>query len=94
MEQQELIHYFSSSFVKKKVLIPSPTFCEYELASKRNNAQILYSQVKKDFHIDSEFIVKKSNNPKSWNNYNFFMQSKQSYRKGFKKTNNRNFRKN
>jgi threonine-phosphate decarboxylase len=59
----ELIHYFSSCFVKKKVLIPSPTFCEYELASKRNNSQILYSHVKKDFHLDSEFIVKKSNNP-------------------------------
>ena len=28
----ELIHYFSSAFVKKKVMIPSPTCCEYELA--------------------------------------------------------------
>ena len=31
----ELIHYFSSSFVKKKTIIPSPTFCEYESASRR-----------------------------------------------------------
>jgi threonine-phosphate decarboxylase len=59
----ELIHYFSSAFVKKKVLIPSPTFCEYELASKRNNAKIIHSQVKNDFQIDSEFIVKNGNNP-------------------------------
>lgn len=59
----ELIHYFSSTFVKKKVMIPSPTFCEYELASRRNKAEITYSQVSKDFQIDSEFIVKNSNNP-------------------------------
>ncbi len=59
----ELIHYFSSAFVRKKVMIPSPTFCEYELASKRNNAKIIYSQVKNDFQIDSEFIVKNGNNP-------------------------------
>jgi threonine-phosphate decarboxylase len=59
----ELIHYFSSTFVKKKVMIPSPTFCEYELASRRSNAKIIYSQVKKDFYIDPEFIVKNSNNP-------------------------------
>jgi threonine-phosphate decarboxylase len=59
----ELIHYFSSTFVKRKVMIPSPTFCEYELAAKRSNAKITYSQVKKDFHIDPEFIVKNSNNP-------------------------------
>ncbi|MDQ6723390.1 MAG: histidinol-phosphate aminotransferase family protein [Thermoproteota archaeon] len=59
----ELIHYFSSTFVKKKVIIPSPTFCEYELASKRSNAKITYSQVRKDYQIDSEFIVRNSNNP-------------------------------
>src|SRR3954469_7239865 len=59
----ELIHYFSSSFVKKKTIIPSPTFCEYELASRRKGAEIIYSKVKKDFQIDSEFIVKNSNNP-------------------------------
>jgi len=59
----ELIHYFSSSFVKKKTIIPSPTFCEYELASRRKGAKIIYSKVKKDFQIDSEFIVKNSNNP-------------------------------
>ncbi|HYO05351.1 MAG TPA: histidinol-phosphate transaminase, partial [Phototrophicaceae bacterium] len=59
----ELIHYFSSAFVKKKVMIPSPTFCEYELASKRNNAKIIHSQVTNDFQIDSEFIVKNGNNP-------------------------------
>jgi threonine-phosphate decarboxylase len=61
----ELIHYFSSTFVKEKVMIPSPTFCEYELASVRNNAKITYSQVKEDFQIDSEFIVKNVNNPNS-----------------------------
>ncbi|MGN6628444.1 MAG: pyridoxal phosphate-dependent aminotransferase [Candidatus Nitrosocosmicus sp.] len=59
----ELIHYFSSTFVKEKVLIPIPTFCEYELATKRKDAKIIYSPVKQDFQINSEFIVKNSNNP-------------------------------
>lgn len=58
----ELIHYFTSTFVKEKVLIPIPTFCEYELATKRRGAKIIYSQIKKDFQIDSEFIIKNSNN--------------------------------
>lgn len=59
----ELIHYFASTFVKKKVIIPSPTFCEYELASRRNSAKVIHSQVKEDFQIDPEFIVKNGNNP-------------------------------
>jgi threonine-phosphate decarboxylase len=59
----ELIHYFSSTFAKKKVIIPSPTFCEYELASRRNSAKIIHSQAKEDFQIDPELIVKNGNNP-------------------------------
>jgi threonine-phosphate decarboxylase len=31
----ELIHDFTRSFVRNKVVIPAPTFCEYELASVR-----------------------------------------------------------
>ncbi len=57
----ELIHYFSSVFTKKKVLIPSPTFCEYELASKRNSADIIDVPYKKNFDIDEEQIIKKIN---------------------------------
>ncbi len=57
----ELIHYFSSTFAKK-VLIPSPTFCEYELASKRNNAEVIFSPVLEDFQIDSESIIRVSKN--------------------------------
>lgn len=59
----ELIHYFASAFVKKKVLIPSPTFCEYELASRRYNANIIYCPLKKNFQLDSEEIVKIANDP-------------------------------
>ncbi|MEM4298513.1 MAG: histidinol-phosphate transaminase [Nitrososphaerota archaeon] len=40
----ELIHTFCRSFVKKgdKVLIPAPTFGEYEVAAKRAEARIRY----------------------------------------------------
>jgi threonine-phosphate decarboxylase len=58
----ELIHYFSSTFVKEKVLIPAPTFCEYELAAKRKGAKVIYSQVRQNFQINSESIIKASNN--------------------------------
>ncbi len=58
----ELIHYFSSTFVKEKAIIPSPTFCEYELAAKRSNAKISFIKIKNDFHIDSDTIIKYSNN--------------------------------
>jgi threonine-phosphate decarboxylase len=58
----ELIHYFSSAFVKNGVIIPSPTFCEYELASKRNNGKIINVHTKKNFDLDEEGIIKKANN--------------------------------
>jgi threonine-phosphate decarboxylase len=61
----ELIHYFSSAFAKRQVLIPSPTFCEYELAARRNNADIIDAPYKKNFEIDEELVIKKINNPDS-----------------------------
>ncbi len=61
----ELIHYFSSTFVKNKAIIPSPTFCEYELAAKRSDAKISFIKIKNDFHIDPDAMVKDSNNPEN-----------------------------
>jgi threonine-phosphate decarboxylase len=66
----ELIHYFASAFVKKKALVPIPTFCEYELACRRKDSQIHYSNLHSndnddndDFHIDSDSIIRVANNP-------------------------------
>ena len=38
----EIIHDFARTFAQGKVIIPAPTFCEYELASKRMGADILF----------------------------------------------------
>lgn len=59
----ELIHYFASAFTKKKTLIPTPTFCEYELAVRRRKAKVIFSPVNKNFMMDSDSIIKLTNNP-------------------------------
>ena len=60
----ELIHYFAAAFVRKKTLIPIPTFCEYELAAKRNKSKLVYvPPLDNNFQIDSDSITKITNNP-------------------------------
>jgi threonine-phosphate decarboxylase len=57
----EIIHNFARGFVRNKVIIPAPTFCEYELASKRMGADILYVPLKKDLSIDGKLITERAN---------------------------------
>ena len=57
----EIIHDFARSFVRKKVLIPTPTFCEYEAASNRAGANVLLVPLKK-MRLDSEALIEKSKN--------------------------------
>src|SRR5215217_7712759 len=45
----ELIHRFAQTFVRKKVIIPFPTFCEYESASKRAGAEIIFILVDESY---------------------------------------------
>lgn len=60
----ELIHYFASAFVRKKTLIPIPTFCEYELAAKRRKSKLVHvPPLDTNFQIDSDSIIKLTNNP-------------------------------
>ncbi|VFJ13334.1 pyridoxal phosphate-dependent aminotransferase [Candidatus Nitrosocosmicus franklandus] len=63
----ELIHYFAYTFVRNKALIPVPTFCEYELASRNKvSAAIHYSYLREDnFIIDSDSIIRTANNPEN-----------------------------
>src|ERR671939_1688613 len=42
----EIIHDFARSFVRNKVLIPMPTFCEYEAASNRTGANVMLVPLK------------------------------------------------
>jgi len=54
----ELIHLFADAFVKKgdKVVIPMPTFFEYEFACDKNSGNITYVELN-DFLFDRESMV-------------------------------------
>ncbi len=56
----ELIHNFMSLRRNLNVVIPIPSFCEYELACSRNNSKITYIPLNSDFQLDSDEIVRKS----------------------------------
>lgn len=55
----EIIHNFARAFVRNKVVIPAPTFCEYELASKLMNAQITFVPLQ-NLNIDAESIIRRA----------------------------------
>ena len=55
----EIIHDFARAFAQGKVIIPAPTFCEYELASRRMGADILFIPLK-NLMLDTELIIQKA----------------------------------
>ncbi|HJU58517.1 MAG TPA: histidinol-phosphate transaminase [Nitrososphaeraceae archaeon] len=55
----ELIHNFVRCLSSKHSIIPSPTFCEYELASKRCRMKIDYVPLSKELHIEPDLIIEK-----------------------------------
>ena len=57
----ELIHRFAQTFVRKKVIIPFPTFCEYESASERAGAEIIFIPLN-DLALDPDAIIENAKN--------------------------------
>ena len=55
----ELIHNFVRCLSSKNSIIPSPTFCEYELASKRCKMKINYVPLSKKLQIEPDSIIEK-----------------------------------
>jgi len=55
----ELIYNFVRAFVRNQVVIPSPTFCEYELASRKIGAKIKHIPLK-NWNLDIDRILEKS----------------------------------
>lgn len=55
----EIIHNFARLFARKKVIIPSPSFCEYELASRRMGASIFLVPLQ-NLKLDADQIVEKA----------------------------------
>lgn len=57
----ELIHRFAQTFVRNKVLIPFPTFCEYEIASERTGANIVFFPLS-NLELDPDTVIAKAKN--------------------------------
>jgi threonine-phosphate decarboxylase len=55
----ELIHIFARTFLRKKVVIPSPTFCEYELSARRVGAKVKFVPLK-NWKLDTERMLDES----------------------------------
>jgi threonine-phosphate decarboxylase len=55
----EIIHNFARMFARKKVIIPSPSFCEYELASRRMGASIFLVPLQ-NLNLDADQIIEKA----------------------------------
>ncbi|HKR57405.1 MAG TPA: histidinol-phosphate transaminase, partial [Candidatus Nitrosopolaris sp.] len=55
----DIIHNFARLFAKKKVVIPSPSFCEYELASRRVGAEVLLVPLRNS-NLDADEIIEKA----------------------------------
>ncbi len=53
----EIIHWFAKAFSKRRVVIPAPTFCEYELASQRAGATVTFVRLAADFSINASAVV-------------------------------------
>lgn len=53
----EIIHWFARAFAKRRVAIPAPTFCEYELASQRAGAQVAFVPLAVDFSLSSSAVT-------------------------------------
>ena len=57
----ELIYNFARTFVRKQVIVPYPTFCEYELASRKMGAKIKHVPLR-DWKLDVDSILEKTRN--------------------------------
>lgn len=55
----EIIHDFARAFIRNKALIPAPTFCEYEIASRRMGANVLFIPLK-NMTLDTELIIEQA----------------------------------
>lgn len=55
----EIIYWFAQALAKNRVVIPAPTFCEYELASHKAGAAITLVPLH-DFKLDADEIIEKA----------------------------------
>lgn len=54
----EIIYWFAQAFAKKRVVIPAPTFCEYELASYKAGARVEFVPLDVNFALDPDSVIR------------------------------------
>lgn len=55
----EIIYWFAQAFAKSRVVVPAPTFCEYELASYKAGAEVTFVPLH-DFEFSADRIIEKA----------------------------------
>jgi threonine-phosphate decarboxylase len=56
----EIIYWFvQATFVKGRVVIPAPTFCEYELASQKAGAEVTFVPLH-DLELEADQVIEKA----------------------------------
>jgi threonine-phosphate decarboxylase len=55
----EIIYWFANAFAKRRVVIPAPTFCEYELASRKAGSEVTFVPLH-DFELEADDIIEKA----------------------------------
>jgi threonine-phosphate decarboxylase len=55
----EIIYWFAQAFAKNRVVIPAPTFCEYELASQKAKADVTLV-MRHDFELEADEVIEKA----------------------------------
>jgi threonine-phosphate decarboxylase len=55
----EIIYWFAQAFAKGGVVIPAPTFCEYELASRKAGAEVTFVPLH-DFGLETDEVIEKA----------------------------------
>lgn len=53
----EIIYWFAQLFAKRRVVIPAPTFCEYELASQKAGAVVTFVPLTADLALDADAVI-------------------------------------
>ena len=56
----EIIYWFAQAFVKKRAVIPAPTFCEYERASYKVGADDIVFTPLNNFELDADTMIEKA----------------------------------
>ena len=53
----EIIYWFARLYAKKRVVVPAPTFCEYELAAQKAGAEITFVPLV-NFNLDADTVIR------------------------------------